>query len=88
MKTLPIALGLLACAALAGCGSYVLTEQQRQTAEIGARDFADRSGGRFVSCSGQDSDGDGYVTCAIQTAAAASEDIVCAYASRGCKRKD
>lgn len=86
-------LKLVACAmvfgfALTSCGGgpYALNEEESLKAEAGARDFAERSGGKFISCSGQDSDKDGYVTCTVQVDDR-SQDIACAYQARGCKAK-
>lgn len=87
---------LCAVGMLAGCGGpYALTDAEKTTAELGARDYADRDRARFVSCSGQDSDRDGYITCTIAHAGAAAadagrnEDVLCSYknGARGCKRK-
>lgn len=85
----------LAAAALAlsvtACGAYQLTAEERQSAELGARDTADRSQADYVGCSGSDSDRDGYVTCSIKSRAnpGTQTDLLCSYASgsRGCKRK-
>lgn len=77
---------------LIACGAYQLDDQERMITELGAQDYAGRSGGKFVSCSGQDSDGDNYVTCTIQTATqgntpGSEQELLCSYSSRGCKRK-
>ena len=87
-------LNLIICAiafgfALTSCGGspYALNEEESLKAEAGARDFAERSGGKFISCSGQDSEKDGYVTCTVQVEAQ-SKDINCAYKTRGCKGKN
>ncbi|MEN8132539.1 MAG: hypothetical protein ABFS45_20625 [Pseudomonadota bacterium] len=69
-----------------GGGPYALNEEESLKAEAGARDFAERSGGKFISCSGQDSEKDGYVTCTVE-ADSGSKDIACAYKTRGCKSK-
>jgi hypothetical protein len=69
-----------------GGGPYALNEEEALKAEAGARDFAERSGGKFISCSGQDSEQDGYVTCSVQVDTR-MQDITCAYKSRGCKSK-
>ena len=69
-----------------GGGPYALNEEEALKAEAGARDFAERSGGKFISCSGQDSEQDGYVTCTVQLDTT-MQDIVCAYKARGCKTK-
>ncbi len=69
-----------------GGGPYALNEEETLKAEAGARDFAERSGGKFISCSGQDSEKDGYVTCTVQVEDS-SKDISCAYKTRGCKGK-
>jgi hypothetical protein len=86
-------LKLIICAmafgvALISCssGPYALNEEESLKAEAGARDFAERSGGKFISCSGQDSAKDGYVTCTVQIDTR-SQDIACAYKTRGCKSK-
>jgi hypothetical protein len=72
---------------LTSCGGpYALDGEESLKAEAGARDFAERSGGKFISCSGQDSDNDGYVTCTVQVDTG-SKDITCAYKTRGCKGK-
>ncbi|MCP4409695.1 MAG: hypothetical protein GY807_18500 [Gammaproteobacteria bacterium] len=68
-------------------GPYALNEEEALKAEAGARDFAERSGGKYISCSGQDSEKDGYVTCSVD-ADAGPKDIACAYKSRGCKSKN
>lgn len=76
---------------LSACGPYQLSAEERQTAELGARDHADRTQSDYVGCSGQDSDKDGYVTCSTKARAAphAESEILCSYksGSRGCKRK-
>ncbi|MEW6256920.1 MAG: hypothetical protein AB1592_13275 [Pseudomonadota bacterium] len=88
LKMIFIPAAVLAALLVAGCGPYQLTPAEQSTAELGARDFAERSGGNFVSCSGQDSDSDGYVTCAVSIKSTPT-DLVCAYKAnaRGCKRK-
>lgn len=90
MRKTSIALSLLACSALAACGAYSLSATERSTAELGARDFAERTNAKFASCSGQDSDGDSYVTCTIVSVETGQDqDLLCSYAenARGCKRK-
>lgn len=88
MKHVLVAVPLLM---LAACGPYQLSAEERQTAELGARDHADRTQSDWVGCSGQDSDKDGYVTCSTKsrTGAHAESEILCSYksGSRGCKRK-
>ena len=73
--------------ALTACsgGPYALNEEESLKAEAGARDFAERSGGKFISCSGQDSETDGYVTCTVQVDEG-SKDIACAYKTRGVQK--
>jgi hypothetical protein len=68
-------------------GSYTLTPAEKDVAELGARDFADKDGTKFVSCSGQDSDNDSYVTCTTKTSSDADKPILCTYKSKGCKPK-
>jgi hypothetical protein len=85
-------LKLITCAmalgfTLASCGGpYSLSEEETLKAEAGARDFAERAGGKFISCSGQDTEKDGYVTCTVQGDTGPQE-IACAYKTRGCKLK-
>ncbi len=67
-------------------GPYALNEEESLKAEAGARDFAERSGGKYISCSGQDSDKDGYVTCTVKVDDG-TKDVTCGYKSRGCKSK-
>ena len=80
--TMAIGFALTACSG----GPYALNEEESLKAEAGARDFAERSGGKFISCSGQDSEKDGYVTCTVQVDDG-TKDIACAYKTRGCKSK-
>lgn len=84
-------LALAAVLSLAACGPYQLSAEERQTAELGARDHADRTQSDWVGCSGQDSDKDGYVTCSTKSrnGVHAESEILCSYkaGSRGCKRK-
>jgi hypothetical protein len=86
-KLIVLAFCAVATLSLASCGEHVLTASEKDQTELGARDYAERAGNTFIACSGQDSDGDGYVTCNTKTKAGAPEDIVCSYATRGCKRK-
>jgi len=83
MRYLILALGLL----LLGCEkAHDLTAAEQITAETGAR----RALPVFQSCSGRDSDGDGYVTCeGREKEGAPVVSLLCAYtgASVGCKRK-
>jgi len=90
MKRIALAaLAAVLATSLGACGPYQLSEQERTTSELGAREIADRSQAEFVGCSGQDSDKDGYVTCTIKDRASprAEHELACAYKSRGCKRK-
>jgi hypothetical protein len=82
----------VAMLSLASCGAYTLNSSEQLLAEAGARDYAERTDGKFVTCSGQDSDGDQYVTCSVETKATSTnpkgqDDLLCSYKSRGCKRK-
>ena len=77
-------LGLLALAACGG--AYALTDAEQTNAELGARSYAERVEGAYVSCSGSDSDGDGYVSCDVRTDGGVVG-IACAYETRGCKAK-
>lgn len=88
MKLKSIICGMALGFALASCsGPYALNEEEMLKAEAGARDFAERSGGKYISCSGQDSDKDGYVTCIVRLDNS-SQEITCAYKARGCKIKN
>ena len=88
MKLKLIICAMALCFTLTSCGGpYALSEEETLKAEAGARDFAERSGGKFISCSGQDSEKDGYVTCMVQVDTS-SKDIACAYKTRGCKTKN
>ena len=88
-RTTLAVLALVLTSSLAACGPYQLSEQERSVTELGAREIADRSQADFVGCSGQDSDKDGYVTCTIKDRVSphAEHELLCAYKSRGCKRK-
>lgn len=88
-RTMMIAGALVLALGLAACGPYQLSAEERQTAELGARDRADRSQADYVGCSGQDSDKDGYVTCSTKSRIAphAESEMLCSYRSRGCKAK-
>lgn len=79
---------------LAACGAYALDATEKLAAEAGARQFAERAGGTYTGCSGQDSDRDGYVTCEVKLPGATATvrvdaSLLCSYkaASVGCKRK-
>ena len=95
MKRLFGKLGIAAslCLALAGCGEsgpYTLTQTEQATTENGAREYAERAGGKYLSCTGQDTDRVGYVTCGFKDAATgAVEELRCSYrnGAKGCKRK-
>jgi predicted small lipoprotein YifL len=86
-KLLGGAVVLLAAFTLTACGPYTLTEVEKLRVDAGARDYADKSGGKFISCSGQDSDGDSYVTCTLQDKTGATTAILCSYNQVGCKPK-
>lgn len=73
--------------ALWACGPYQLSGSETSVTQNGARDYAERAGGKFLSCSGQDSDGDSYVTCTIQNKSGADEALLCSYKAQGCKPK-
>jgi hypothetical protein len=79
---------LLATASLSACGSeYQLETQEQKMAEFGALKYASAEGGKFTSCSGQDSDGDSYVTCTIKDGQNVTVELLCSYKTEGCKRK-
>jgi hypothetical protein len=72
---------------LAECDqAHDLSAQEQVTAETGAR----RTLTLFESCSGRDSDGDGYVTCSGREKPGSEVvTLLCSYknSSVGCKRK-
>ena len=78
---------------LASCGNlgpYSLNDNEKTTAELGARDYADRSGSDFLACSGIDSEPDGYVTCEIRDRNThEKQKLSCSYRNnaKGCKSK-
>lgn len=74
---------------LAACGPYQLSATERDTTELGALQYANSLSGKFVSCSGQDSDGDSYVTCTISDKDGKPQEILCSYGAgaAGCKMK-
>lgn len=82
-----VGLAAIACVSLVGCGPYQLSPSEKDTTELGALKFATALGGTFVGCSGQDSDGDKYVTCTVKLPDATIKEILCAYNSAGCKEK-
>ena len=86
VTALMVVLVLLLAVGIWGCSAYNLDEEQQLRAESGARDFAERAGMQFVSCSGTDSDFDNYVTCAVGHKGQL-KDIECSYESKGCKTK-
>jgi hypothetical protein len=74
--------------ALAGCGGpYTLTPAERDTTELGAVKFSQAAGYTFVSCSGQDSDRDSYVTCTMKKPEGNMFEALCSYTGSGCKAK-
>jgi hypothetical protein len=76
---------------LSACGGpYNLDSDESTTAELGARDYADKSQADFLGCSGIDSEPDGYVTCEIRDRQTRiSQKLTCSYRNkaRGCKSK-
>jgi hypothetical protein len=72
---------------LAGCDPSIdLNSAQQIAAETGAR----RTLAHFETCSGRDSDGDGYVTCSgRETKEGPVVTLLCSYKNNaiGCKRK-
>lgn len=86
MKTL-LSLLVIASVSLASCDkAHDLTSAEQITAETGAR----RTLSVFQSCSGRDSDGDGYVTCeGRERPDTPVVSLLCAYKNNsvGCKRK-
>lgn len=85
MKTLMLV--ILPLALVACDSSYDLNETERGQTELGAREFAEKTNGKFVSCSGKDSDGDEYVTCTVTDPAGATKELLCGFKARGCKGK-
>lgn len=90
MKKLALLFALTAGLAACGEKQHDLTEAERQTAELGARQYAGTTAD-LVGVSGLDSNNDGYVTATIRNRAApnATTEIVCSYrkGSTGCKLK-
>jgi hypothetical protein len=89
MKSKSIVMGIAIAVALAACGGPIqLTAAQSNTTQLGALQYAQSDGGKFVSCSGQDSDRDGYVACTIKDVSGTDKAIVCSYeGAPGCKLK-
>lgn len=86
MRKLPIA--IIPTIALTGCGGpQKLSSGQFNAAVNAARDFAERIGGRFVSCSSQDSQNVGYTTCTIVDGRQTVSELRCTYqeGGAGCK---
>jgi hypothetical protein len=83
-----IAALLTASIGLAACGGpTILTPAQRDTSELGAVKYIGAAGGTFLSCAGQDSDNDGYVTCTMKKPNGETAPLLCSYQSQGCKQK-
>jgi hypothetical protein len=77
--------GLVAC----GSGNNI-SNSESAIANSGGKDFATNLGAKFLSCSGEDSDKDGYVSCTVQPAASGGVtpppmEILCGYKTAGCK---
>ncbi|TXM69604.1 hypothetical protein [Methylobacterium sp. WL120] len=81
--------------ALGACKTE-LDSKQKDTANYGGLQFANSVGGKFLSCSGTDSDGDGYVSCTAQVPGGVENqgrrlemtEILCSYkGNAGCKIK-
>lgn len=72
---------------LAAC-SHDLTDTERNTARLGALDYAGRDY-EVRSVSPQDSDGDGYVSVSLKKPGSPDLQILCAYkgTGAGCKPK-
>ena len=87
MKKTTALLLVLGAFALTACGGpYQLTQQESGTAELGAVKYSQNANAKFLSCSGLDSDQDGYVTCTVDKAGV-EESLACSYQSQGCKQK-
>lgn len=76
-------------AGLVACGNNI-SASAKAIADQGGQGFATNMGGKFLSCSGEDSDGDGYVSCTVQPAAVngtpqPAVEILCGYKTAGCK---
>ena len=80
-----------AALALAGCQGdpHNLDAAERSTAELGALKYGQAAGLGFVSVSGLDSDGDGYVTTTFKDPGGRLISAVCSYrdGAAGCKTK-
>lgn len=91
-RFLPIAALLATITVLVtACGGpYSLTPDERRTAEMGSLRYSQAAGLDHVSCSGSDSDLDGYVTCTAKTRKDGTlNNLACSYkaGAEGCKIK-
>lgn len=83
-----LALVVALTSTLAACGPYSLDQNEKRTAETGGLRYSQAANLDFVSCSGQDSDRDGYVTCTAKDRKSQQmTQLVCSYRSEGCKSK-
>lgn len=80
-----LAILIVSAVALVAC-KYSLQPQERDSAELGGLKYATAAGKKFIACSGEDSNSDGYVTCSMQDASGITE-MLCSYKSPGCKLK-
>lgn len=91
MKIVLSLLVTLAVLSLPACGKSAvqLTQEQKNTAELGAKDYFSNMGGKFGSCSPVDSDADDYTTCTGQGSDGKTKQLSCGYANgaTGCKDK-
>ncbi len=74
---------------LVACGDpKALTPGEVSTASLGGRDYADKLGGKFLSCSPRDSDYDGYTSCDVLMPNGSTKSLSCGYGdATGCKAK-
>lgn len=87
MNKVKFALLGVAALGIAACGAYSLTTGESGIAQLGAMKYAQALGGTLLSCSGQDSDDDGYVTCTVKQSDQIVKALLCSYKSEGCKDK-
>ena len=88
MKSIFTIAAILSSLALCGCGGpRSLSSNEHRGAENAARDFAERTNGKFISCSSQDSQNVGYTTCSITDASQKIVELRCTYQAdaTGCK---
>jgi hypothetical protein len=89
VKILKLSTTALLAVGLVACGNSI-SSSAKAIADNGGTAFSINAGGKFLGCSGEDSDGDGYVSCTMQPAVANGVtpppvEILCGYKTAGCK---